>query len=167
MKKRLWEIEKIVSKGKYNYAVVRNHPKASRFGYVLHHRVVMENHLGRILQDNEVVHHKKKSDKKNNRISNLEVKDKTIHLREHGLENGKSMVLLKCPSCKERFVRQKSKTFLSKNGTFTCCCASCRGKFSRKMQLDGATEEVRKLISENVIKEFNSLDKKFKKLMGC
>jgi len=52
-----WKIEKIVSKGDYNYAVVKNHPNATKYGYVLHHRIVMENHLGRLLNSNEVVHH--------------------------------------------------------------------------------------------------------------
>ena len=30
---------------------------ASKYGYVLYHRILMENHLGRILNQNEVVHH--------------------------------------------------------------------------------------------------------------
>jgi hypothetical protein len=66
----MWSIQKIVSKGDYNYAVVLDHPGASRFGYVLEHRVIMENHLGRILSKDEVVHHINEN-KKDNRIENL------------------------------------------------------------------------------------------------
>lgn len=54
----MWNIEKIVSKGDYDYAVVKGHPNATENSYVLHHRIVMENHLNRLLNSNEVVHHK-------------------------------------------------------------------------------------------------------------
>ncbi len=43
----MWIIQKIVSKGEYNYAVVPEHPNATSNGYVLEHRVVMENAIGR------------------------------------------------------------------------------------------------------------------------
>ena len=43
----MWNIKKIVSKGDYLYALVPEHPKATKNGYVLLHRIVMENHLGR------------------------------------------------------------------------------------------------------------------------
>lgn len=36
----MWHIEKIVSKGDYNYAIVRNHPHANKYGYVLVHRIL-------------------------------------------------------------------------------------------------------------------------------
>lgn len=45
----MWKIEKIVSKGDYNYAVVPEHPFSTKNGYVLEHRVIMENHLKRLL----------------------------------------------------------------------------------------------------------------------
>lgn len=50
-----WKVEKNVSKGDYDYAVVKNHPAATKHGYVLYHRIVVENHLGRLLNSNEVV----------------------------------------------------------------------------------------------------------------
>lgn len=37
-----WKIEKIISKGDYNYSVVKNHPNAKKFGYVLKPRTVMK-----------------------------------------------------------------------------------------------------------------------------
>lgn len=46
----MWNIEKIISKGDYDYAKVPNHPNTTINEYILHHRVVIENSLGRILE---------------------------------------------------------------------------------------------------------------------
>ena len=66
----MWNIEKIIKKGDYLYAKVKNHPYATKNGYVLMHRVVAENHLKRLLNADEVVHHKD-GNKKNKKKSNL------------------------------------------------------------------------------------------------
>lgn len=149
----LWNIRKIVSKGDYNYAVVPEHPKSNTFGYVLEHRVVVENHLGRLLHTNEVVHHIN-GNKKDNCIENLEVHDRREHTRSHSLLQGKSMINLMCPSCGVTFTREKRQTHLSKPYSWTACSKSCRGKFSRKIQLQGLTEEVQNAISVNILSEY-------------
>jgi len=50
--------------------------------YVYLHRAVMEKHLGRYLKPDEQVDHKDK-DKTNNDISNLELKKRGPHQRDH------------------------------------------------------------------------------------
>jgi hypothetical protein len=48
---------KTIKKGEYLYAKIPNHPNSTKNGYVLEHRAVMENFLGRYLDTSEVVHH--------------------------------------------------------------------------------------------------------------
>ena len=111
----MWNIEKIVSKGKYNYAVVKGHPFATDKWYVLEHRIVMENFLGRLLDDSEVVHHLN-GDGKDNRIENLSVMDRHEHARMHSFSNGRMFVDLICPECGKIFTREKRQTHISKKG---------------------------------------------------
>jgi hypothetical protein len=75
----------VISKGDYNYAIVRDHPHSTKNGYVLEHRIVVENEIGRILNSNEVVHHRD-GNKKNNKISNLEELSGAFPLRELGVK---------------------------------------------------------------------------------
>ena len=152
----MWEIKKIISKGEYNYAVVKGHPNATKNDYVLHHRVVMENHLGRLLDKNEVVHHKD-GNKKNNNIENLEVLDSREHVIHHQKTRGRMMVLLRCPICKKEFTLFKNQSFLNnKKSKYKCnCCSSkCRGKLYRYIQLHGLTHKVEDAISGNLLAEY-------------
>jgi len=63
------------------------HPKAIKLPdrkkrYVNYARVVLENHLGRILKDDEEPHHKNE-DPADNSLSNLTVRTKEDHARGH------------------------------------------------------------------------------------
>lgn len=153
----MWKIQKIISKGEYNYAVVKNHPNAGKYGYVLEHRIIMENYLGRLLNPNEVVHHIN-SNKKDNRIENLELMTCSEHARKHAMQRGRKYVELKCPECYIIFNKPKNKTFLQKKNRYTCCSIRCRDKFSRKIKLYGITHAIEKAISENIVRLYISYD---------
>ncbi len=148
-----WNVEKVVSKGHYNYAVVKGHPFATRHGYVLEHRIVVENNLGRILEKSEVVHHKN-GNKKDNRISNLEVMTKEAHARLHQLGVGRKWVTLRCPNCGVIFDKPQNVTFLAKGGRYTCCSNACKGRISRRLVLHGETIELQSAISANLQKTY-------------
>lgn len=64
--------------GGYIYILAKEHPKATKMGYVLEHRLVMEKEIGRYLTDGEIVHHKNHK-KNDNRISNLVLMTKREH----------------------------------------------------------------------------------------
>lgn len=61
------------------------HPKASKSGYVMEHRLIIEKHIGRLLNDDEVVHHINHI-KSDNRLNNLQLmtfkEHAALHMRE-------------------------------------------------------------------------------------
>lgn len=127
----LFEIKKVIKKGDYLYALVPDHPNATRNGYVLMHRVVMENHLGRLLEKNEIVHHLDE-DKHNNAIENLQVMDSKEHNRMHS-STDRTIVELVCPCCGKTFSRELRNV----HGGLSFCSRSCNGKYQRERNWTG------------------------------
>lgn len=154
----MWKIKKVISKGDYNYALVPEHPNCTKNGYVLLHRVLIENHLGRVLKHNEVVHHINHN-KKDNRIENLEVLSCGEHCRVHAFKKGRKMVTLRCPVCGKIFEAPTRQTYLVKPTKYgcTCCSNSCRGKLYREIQLHGVTHTMKAAISANLLTSYKDL----------
>ena len=155
----MWNIpdKKIMNNG-YVYVRIPDHPKATSTGYVYEHRAVVENHIGRLLTDDEVVHHVN-HDKTDNRIENLKIADKNSHARLHGSErhDASFVVQLKCPICGNVFFKKRGKTHLvpSRRGGLgvTCCSAKCRGTLSRLVQMDRVDADLENRMSSNVLCE--------------
>lgn len=68
--------------GNYMTIHVPDHPRADNSGYVMEHRLVAEERLGRFLEPNEIVHHKD-GNKTNNSPENLEVLTRSEHVQKH------------------------------------------------------------------------------------
>lgn len=71
-----------ITKAGYVMIYKPEHPSCSSTGYVREHRLIIEEHIGRYLEDNEEVHHIN-GNKSDNRIENLKLCTKDSHRKEH------------------------------------------------------------------------------------
>lgn len=77
-----WRGGRLTTAQGYIYALAPDHPHATKSGYVMEHRLVMEHSLGRFLDPTEEVHHRNHV-RDDNRIENLEVMSSTAEHRIH------------------------------------------------------------------------------------
>ena len=78
----MWRGGKYYDKDGYVQILMPEHPMAKKDGYVLEHRFIMSEYIGRLLGQAEVVHHIDEV-KDNNQIENLELYEKREHDRMH------------------------------------------------------------------------------------
>lgn len=88
-KSKSWKGGKKATKSGYIQISKRGYPGTDKNGYILEHRYVMEQHLGRQLKKNEIIHHKN-GNKIDNRIENLEIMDITKHTILHHIGKKRS-----------------------------------------------------------------------------
>jgi hypothetical protein len=79
--------------------------KVYRGKYVYEHRLVLEQKLGRLLEENEIAHHKNEI-KNDNRPSNIELKTKAGHTSHQHIEM--VMIKLQCAKCGDIFEKAAS-----------------------------------------------------------
>lgn len=77
-----WRGGRNISPLGYIYLLRPDHPNATSYGYVLKHRLVMEEKLGRLLEPWEKVHHIN-GDREDNRPENLVVTTLSDHMKGH------------------------------------------------------------------------------------
>ena len=85
----------------YVWVKNRSHPFCDSHGYVREHRLVMEKHLGRLLDPLEVVHHKNRI-RNDNRIENLQIfNTNAAHIRNNCDHIGRQKMYISCviPNC--------------------------------------------------------------------
>jgi len=137
----LWNIRKTVKAAPYLRAYVPEHPGANRHGYVQYHRAVMENHLGRLLRDDEVVHHLD-GNPHHNDIGNLVVLNPSDHAAIHARPS--HYVELTCKYCGRKFMRRRNQviTKMKYGQRDFYCDRTCMAKHFGRGRVKGNTKKV-------------------------
>lgn len=111
-----------------------NYPgKKYRDKYVYEHQLVWWQHYGKIVPDECIIHHIDKN-KHNNHVTNLEMKTRSLHTKEHC--HGKTLVDLNCGYCKINFTKEvrQINCKVSKGQTRFYCCRSHQVTHQQQMR---------------------------------
>ncbi len=129
----MWKVLSVASAGKYNYARVPSHPNCNSRGYVLEHRIVVENNINKLLDKDEDVHHKN-GNGKDNRIENLEVISHSKHAKLHN--PFKPRILVNCAYCNTQLeLSGRNYRYRSKNNKLGFFCnQSCSTYYQWKIK---------------------------------
>lgn len=150
----MWNIRGVVNRGDYLNAIIPEHPNATVHGYVLLHRAVMEISIGRILTDEEVVHHIDHNPF-NNAIDNLQLITRVEHSRLHGYEQGKQMVVMQCPQCGTFFYLARNKSSIGcPSKPYNFCSRQCSGAFYSYVHRFGLDFYMQQALDTNIVFEF-------------
>lgn len=87
-----------------------NYPGSQKSGYIPEHKYKMEQKIGRILKENELVHHIN-GDKTDNRLENLQLLTRSEHITEHHLGAKRSEEAIKnMKEAQQKKVKNMSKS---------------------------------------------------------
>ncbi len=135
-----WKGGTISTSNGYRMVLRPDHPNAMKNGYILEHRLVASEALGRPLKDREVVHHNN-GQRDDNEPDNLTPMEERAHKRAHfsGVHNPKwkgGIQPKRCAGCGTFFVKKCIPThwatrFCSKS----CMHASMRGELAANVKL--------------------------------
>ena len=119
-----WKGGTRITKDGYKEIKCPSHPNAKKNGYVLEHRMIASNAIGRPLLKSEIIHHIDK-DRKNNTLYNLEITNASNHIINHRKGNNfprSNRSIFKCERCSITFYRSA----YWKNKVVRWCSWKCR-----------------------------------------
>lgn len=118
------------------------------------HRKIMEEHLGRKLKTNEIVHHIDEN-KGNNKIENLKLMSREKHASYHAKDEPK--IVLNCSICGQEYfwpVRFYKKAIKKEQKRFMCS-KKCVGQFTKQFLPHPKSEYCRKMVLKGLEKNLS------------